>query len=629
MHHLLLPAVFLVFATADAYTAPCSNGTCGGRNIAYPFWLHNLGPNCGYPGFGLFCEEMNTPILLSEHRYRVLRIDYTNHTVSLADVDVWNTTCPRLIFDLSIELNPYYSSLQLTRSNSNLTLLYNCKSGVSRPSAVKLEGCPEQNTTWYVLPDDGVTVKATGYGCEAAVTTPVRSSHRLANASLGEMLSDGFEMRYAAESEQCVACEQSGGRCSYGRRKDDGWLEFACFCDDGANERQCGDIRSLRLKREKLYIIAGSSSIIFLCLLFFACLLGYKRYGSKIISKVTSNIKSVIQNWTGKISKRTQRIESFLQKNGTPYPKRFKYAEVKKITKSFAAKLGQGGFGAVYRGNLSDGRQVAVKILQASKGDGEDFINEVASISRTSHVNIVALLGFCLEGSKRALIYEYMPNGSLERYVFNSSSKDAISITWEKLFHIAVGIGRGLEYLHRGCSTRIVHFDIKPHNILLDEEFCPKISDFGMAKLCVNKESIISIGGARGTIGYIAPEVFSKHFGAVSSKSDVYSYGMMVLEMVGAREKNINDSESSSQYFPQWIYEHLDDYCVSASEINGEITEIVRKMIVVGLWCIQVSPSNRPTMTRVVEMLEGTTSGLELPPKVHLSFFEDRVMSLS
>lgn len=394
-----------------------------------------------------------------------------------------------------------------------------------------------------------------------------------------------------------------------------------------------GDARSLRLKREKLrkklYIIAGPLSITLLCVLFFACLLGYKRYGYKIISKVKSRIKLVVENWTERISKRTQRIESFLQKNGTPYPKRYKYAEVKRISKSFTAKLGQGGFGAVYRGNLFDGRQVAVKMLQASKGEGEEFINEVASISRTSHVNIVSLLGFCLEGSKRALIYEYMPNGSLERYVFNSSSKDAVSITWEKLFDIAVGIARGLEYLHRGCSTRIVHFDIKPHNILLDQEFCPKISDFGMAKLCVNEESIISIGGARGTIGYIAPEVFSKQFGAVSSKSDVYSYGMMVLEMVGAREKNINDSESSSQYFPQWIYEHLDDYCVSASEINGEITEIVRKMIVVGLWCIQVSPTNRPTMTRVVEMLEGTTIGLELPPKVLLSFFEDRVMSLS
>lgn len=348
-------------------------------------------------------------------------------------------------------------------------------------------------------------------------------------------------------------------------------------------------------------IIASTIPLVFLL---FALLLGSKKYLSR------------------KKSKETIRIESFLQKNGTIYPKRYTYTEVKRLTKSFTEKLGQGGFGAVYRGGLSDGRQIAVKMLKSYKTDGEDFINEVASISKTSHVNVVTLLGFCLEGSKRALIYDYMPNGSLEKYAFKDNSKGEDSqntLGWEKLFDIAVGIARGLEYLHRGCNTRIVHFDIKPHNILLDQNFCPKISDFGLAKLCLNKESAISIGGARGTIGYIAPEVFSKQFGAVSSKSDVYSYGMMVLEMVGARDKNIYaSSASSSQYFPQWIYEHLDEYCVGASEIDGEITEIVRKMIVVGLWCIQLSATNRPTMTRVVEMLEGNTSGLELPPKVLL-----------
>jgi serine/threonine protein kinase len=319
-------------------------------------------------------------------------------------------------------------------------------------------------------------------------------------------------------------------------------------------------------------------------------------------------------------TKDTPRIESFLQKNGNIHPKRYTYAEVKRMTKSFVVKLGQGGFGAVYRGNLRDGREVAVKMLKDNIGDGEEFMNEVASISRTSHVNVVALLGFCLQGSKRALIYDYMPNGSLERYAFNSDLSSESTLTWEKLFEIAIGIARGLEYLHRGCSTRIVHFDIKPHNILLDQDFCPKISDFGLAKLCLNKESAISIAGARGTIGYIAPEVYSKQFGTASSKSDVYSYGMMVLEMVGARDKNNNgDSESSTQYFPQWIYEHLDDYCISASDINGETSELVRKMIVVGLWCIQVTPAPRPTMTRVVEMLEGSTSNLELPPKMLLS----------
>uniref|UniRef100_A0A453FBF8 Protein kinase domain-containing protein n=1 Tax=Aegilops tauschii subsp. strangulata TaxID=200361 RepID=A0A453FBF8_AEGTS len=407
-------------------------------------------------------------------------------------------------------------------------------------------------------------------------------------------------------AQPCDLCEKSYGRCAYSEKKQ----FLACLCS-GGNCKSSGitsvysnppSSRRHSKDRTKIYTIAGSSGILMLCLLLFAFWLGYKKYRSK-----------------GK-SKETARIESFLQKNGTVHPKRYTYAQVKRMTRSFAEKLGQGGFGAVYRGGLSDGRQIAVKMLKDYKTDGEDFINEVASISRTSHVNVVTLLGFCLEGSKRALIYDYMPNGSLERYAFKDGSEGGNILGWEKLFDIAVGIARGLEYLHRGCNTRIVHFDIKPHNILLDQNFCPKISDFGLAKLCLNKESVISIGGARGTIGYIAPEVYSKQFGAVSSKSDVYSYGMMVLEMVGARDKNISpNTESSSQYFPQWIYEHLDEYCISASEIDGEITEVVRKMIVVGLWCIQLSSTDRPTMTRVVEMLEGSTTGLELPPKVLLS----------
>ncbi|VAI13085.1 unnamed protein product [Triticum turgidum subsp. durum] len=386
-----------------------------------------------------------------------------------------------------------------------------------------------------------------------------------------------------------------------------GQQAFRCECREGfegdgfIDGIGCLGLGGSKKARKKIYIIASTLSILAICLPS-ACLLGYKVYRSR------------------KRSKETPRIESFLQKNAGVYPKRYTYAQVKKMTGTFAEKLGQGGFGVVYRGGLSSGRQIAVKMLKNSKSDVEEFINEVASISTTSHVNVVTLLGFCFEGSKRALIYDYMPNGSLERYAFKHSSKGEHILSWEKLFDIAVGIARGLEYLHRGCNTRIVHFDIKPHNILLDQDFCPKISDFGMAKLCQNKESVVSIGGARGTIGYIAPEVYSKQFGAVSSKSDVYSYGMMVLEMVGARDKRINaNSECSSQYFPQWIYENLDEYCFGASEINGEIKEIARKMIVVGLWCIQLSASNRPTMTRVVEMLEGSTGSLELPPQVLLS----------
>ena len=196
------------------------------------------------------------------------------------------------------------------------------------------------------------------------------------------------------------------------------------------------------------------------------------------------------------------------------------------MTKSFKDKLGQGGYGDVYKGKLPDNRIVKVKVLSESKGNGEEFLNEVVSISRTAHVNIVTLLGFCFEESKRALIYEFMTKGSLEKYIYNDSKLNKIPpFGWERIYHIAIDIAHGLEYLHKGCNKKILHLDIKPQNILLDQDFCPKISDFGLAKLCNRKESTMSLVGARGTVGYIAPQVFSRNFGIVSHKSDVYAMG--------------------------------------------------------------------------------------------------------
>ncbi|OEL20433.1 LEAF RUST 10 DISEASE-RESISTANCE LOCUS RECEPTOR-LIKE PROTEIN KINASE-like 2.5 [Dichanthelium oligosanthes] len=316
-------------------------------------------------------------------------------------------------------------------------------------------------------------------------------------------------------------------------------------------------------------------------------------------------------------SKRTPTIESFLQRREAPYTKRYTYSEVRTLTESFAHKIGKGGFGTVYRGSLPNGRLVAVKLLNNSKDDGQEFMNEVASIMRTSHVNAVTLMGYCLQGPKRALIYEYMPNGSLDRFAFGQSCGGENSLSWEKLFDIAVGIARGLEYLHHWCGTHIVHFNIKPHNILQDQYFRPKISDFGLAKLCMTKESIISIDGARGTIGYITSAVFSPQFGQISSKSDVYSYGMMILEMVGTRENINKSSEGSSKYFPEWVYEHLEEYCLNSGEISAD-NEIVRKLIIIGLWCIQLQPNNRPSMTRVVQMLESRADDLQIPPQTLL-----------
>ncbi|KAI3768106.1 hypothetical protein L2E82_18538 [Cichorium intybus] len=284
------------------------------------------------------------------------------------------------------------------------------------------------------------------------------------------------------------------------------------------------------------------------------------------------------------------------------------------MTNSFHEKLGQGGYGSVYKGHLPDGRRVAVKLLGKATGDGEDFVNEVVSIGRTSHVNVVTLLGFCFEGKKRALMYEFMPNGSLDKFIRHDGSH----LDWNTLFGIAKGIARGLAYLHQGCNTRIVHFDIKPHNILLNEEFVPKISDFGLAKLCKRKESIVSVTGARGTAGYMAPEVFFKSLGGASHKSDVYSYGMMVLEMTGAHKKKISNTTSMSEsYFPDWIYKKVEDG--DDLGVDGVTTEdeekLARKMVIVSLWCIQSDPLERPSISRVVEMLEGSFQSLQIPPR--------------
>ncbi|RVW73143.1 Rust resistance kinase Lr10 [Vitis vinifera] len=252
----------------------------------------------------------------------------------------------------------------------------------------------------------------------------------------------------------------------------------------------------------------------------------------------------------------------FLEDYRALKPSRYSYNDIKRITDGFKEKLGEGGYGTVYKGKLSNEILVAVKILNYSNGNGEEFINEVGTI--------VA-----------------------RKFIFSNHS-----LGWEKLQDIAIGIAKGIEYLHQGCDQRILHFDIKPHNILLDHNFNPKISDFGLAKLCSKEQSAVSMSVIRGTMGYIAPEMVSRNFGNVSYKSDVYSFGMLLIEMVGGR-KNIDTTvkNTSQVYFPEWVYNRLDkreELHIPIEEENDG--EIAKKLLIVGLWCIQWCPTNRPSM---------------------------------
>ncbi|KAK3163706.1 hypothetical protein QOZ80_1AG0007230 [Eleusine coracana subsp. coracana] len=216
-----------------------------------------------------------------------------------------------------------------------------------------------------------------------------------------------------------------------------------------------------------------------------------------------------------------------------------------------------------------------------------------------------------------------MPNESLEKYMCSQESDtNKEKLTPNRMLKIATGIAKGIEYLHQGCNQHILHFDIKPSNILLDYSFKPKISDFGLAKLCARDQSIVTLTAARGTMGYIAPELYSRNFGTISYKSDVYSFGMVILEMVSATMSlNPRIKKKNEVYIPEWIYEEI--VMGQELEMTREMAqvekEITRKLAIVSLWCIQWNPANRPSMARVVNMLTDSLSSIKIPPKPFVS----------
>ncbi|XP_042483734.1 rust resistance kinase Lr10-like [Macadamia integrifolia] len=248
-------------------------------------------------------------------------------------------------------------------------------------------------------------------------------------------------------------------------------------------------------------------------------------------------------------------------------PTRYSYSQLKKFTNKFSSKLGEGGYGTVYKGIIHRNGvkiPVAVKLLK-SKQSQKQFMNEVATVGNVHHNHLISLLGYCAQGDKRALVYEFMENGSLDKYIYTSRKEEGETghtSTFQPLSHkqmhaIALETGRGILYLHQGCRNRILHCDIKPHNVLLDSNFTAKVSDFGLARMIDKYHNHVSLTRAQGTPGFVAPEIWLKNYGPVTEKSDVYSYGMLLLEMVGGRKNydlEVNDESISQVYFPIWAF---------------------------------------------------------------------------
>ncbi|KAH9757991.1 Receptor-like serine/threonine-protein kinase [Citrus sinensis] len=298
-------------------------------------------------------------------------------------------------------------------------------------------------------------------------------------------------------------------------------------------------------------------------------------------------------------------------------PVQFSYKELQRSTKGFKDKLGAGGFGAVYRGVLANRTVVAVKQLEGIEQGEKQFRMEVATISSTHHLNLVRLVGFSSEGKHRLLVYEFMKNGSLDNFLFANEEGSGKLLNWQSRFNIALGTARGITYLHEECRDCIVHCDIKPENILLDENYNAKVSDFGLAKLINPKDHRHrTLTSVRGTRGYLAPEWLANL--PITSKSDVYSYGMVLLEIVSGRRNFEVSQETNRKKFSLWAYEEFEKGNVKGivdKSLAGEDVDIeqVMRAIQVSFWCIQEQPSQRPMMGKVVQMLEGITE-IEKPP---------------
>ncbi|KAM4068777.1 hypothetical protein ACB094_12G038200 [Castanea mollissima] len=549
----------------------CPELQCGnGPPIRFPFRLKDRQPDqhSGYPGFDLYCSHNNDTVLELPTSVKafVKNIDYKSQLIEVTDSD---NCFPRKILGLNLSSPPF----QFPNPLSNYSL-FSCTPETDTEYSYQVIQVPCLNSA---------SASVLAFRSDVDIDDlPILSCTKMYTvSSVPYNIWDSPSLELTWSGPKCGHCEGKGKICRFENNSTD--LKTECFDPDKDKGRS-----------RKIMTTVSILGSFLLTLVVYALYCVY-RYD--------------------KTEKENQaRIEIFLEDYKALKPTRYSYNDVKRITNQFTEKLGQGAYGTVFKGKFSNEIHVAVKILNSSKGNGEEFINEVGTMGRIHHVNVVRLVGFCADGFRRALVYEFLPNDSLEKFISSVDSNRFLG--WEKLQDIALGIAKGIEYLHQGCDQRILHFDIKPHNILLDQNFNPKISDFGLAKLCAKDQSAVSMTTARGTMGYIAPEVFSRNFGSVSYKSDVYSFGILLLEMVGGR-KNVDVTvENTSQiYFPEWIYnllEQKEDLRVYVED-NGD-AKIAKNLAIVGLWCIQWHPVDRPSMKVVVQMLEGEGDKLTMPP---------------
>lgn len=313
-------------------------------------------------------------------------------------------------------------------------------------------------------------------------------------------------------------------------------------------------------------------------------------------------------------SKEGQKEED-LEKIAAQEQKVFPFETLVAATKNFHQKLGEGGFGPVFKGRLEDGREIAVKKLSQNSNQGKkEFENEAKLLARVQHRNVVNLLGYCTRGAEKLLVYEYISNESLDKFLFKTGRREELD--WKRRYDIIGGIARGLLYLHEDSHSCIIHRDIKASNVLLDDKWAPKIADFGMARLFSEDQTHVNTRVA-GTNGYMAPE-YVMH-GHLSVKADVFSFGVLILELISGQKNSTFDVNLDAQNLLEWAWKLYKKgrslEVLDPSLASSAVAEQVAMCVQIGLLCTQADPQSRPNMRRVVVMLSKKPGTLEEPTR--------------
>ncbi|XP_078153334.1 G-type lectin S-receptor-like serine/threonine-protein kinase At2g19130 [Carex rostrata] len=502
-----------------------------------------------------------------DHNGQVKQLNW----VGTAWIQIWAQ--PAHICDVYVPCGPY------GRCNGNELPYCNCLHGFS----------PKSKTNYSLEDYSGGCVRNTELQCESGNLTKVQQDKFYVLANM--KYPDNFQSIQVNSAKECAAACLKNCSCSaYSYQSGCNlWYGGLLNLQDGYSGSDLAGTLYIRLAASEFTASKSHTGLLI----------------SVVIGGIIVVLFYVIVVLVVMKRKRDQRIARLLKDlRGTLIA--FRYDDLQFVSKNFSEKLGGGAFGSVYKGYLPDSTAIAIKKLNGFHQGEKQFRAEVSTIGTIQHVNLVRLIGFCSEASHRLLVYEYMPKSSLDVQLFNC--RDVI-LNWSTRYQIALGTARGLAYLHEKCRDCIIHCDIKPENILLDDNLVPKVADFGLSKLLGRDFSRV-LTTMRGTIGYLAPEWITGV--PITPKADVYSYGKMLFELISGHRNNFdqwNSSSSGSDFFPSFSARKLiegDVQTLLDKKLNGDAPiEEIERACKVACWCIQDDETARPTMGQVVKILEG------------------------